>query len=178
MVEAVEHGLAVNAHPAEEGLDFLVLVEDKPCVDDGLLKEEANRLVVGDAVAQGVDFVKLVEDVRVVVLHLRRGAVFVGEDAEKRAASESVLHGREHVFPDAELEAGEEFGVGIDVVGEQLVIGVVDDVAGLVEDGIGEHAAGHDGVFEPLGTHAGREFLIDGIAKRHLKTADDGERLL
>ena len=133
---------------------------------------------MSDAVAQSVDFVKFVEDVRVVVLHLRRGAVFVWEDTEKRAASETVLHGREHVFPDAELKAGEELGVGIDVVSEQLVISMVYYVAGLVEDGIGENAAGHDGVFEPLGTHTGRELLVNGVAQRHFETADDGERLL
>ena len=50
MVEAIEERLAVDAHPREQGLDFLVLVEDETCVDDGLLQEEAGGLVVGDAV--------------------------------------------------------------------------------------------------------------------------------
>lgn len=109
MVEAIEERLAVDAHPREQGLDFPVLVEDETCVDDGLLQEEADGFVVGDAVAKGIDLVKLVEDIRVVVLHLRRGAGFVGEDAEQGAACHAVLHGREHVFPDAKLEAGEEF---------------------------------------------------------------------
>ncbi len=65
--------------------------------------------MMGDAVAEGIDLVKLVEDIRVVVLHLRRGAGFVGEDAEQGAACHAVLHRREHVFPNAELKAGEEF---------------------------------------------------------------------
>ena len=106
MVKAIEERLAVDAHPREKGLDFLILVEDEPCVDDGLLQEETDRLVVGDAIAERVNLVKFVEDVRVVVLHLRRGAGFVGEDAEQGAARNAVLHGREHVFPDAELKAG------------------------------------------------------------------------
>ena len=106
MVKAIEERLAVDAHPREKGLDFLILVEDEPCVDDGLLQEETDRLVVGDAIAEGVNLVKFVEDVRVVVLHLRCGAGFVGEDAEQGAARNAVLHGREHVFPDAELKTG------------------------------------------------------------------------
>jgi len=62
--------------------------------------------VVGDAVAKSVNLVKFVEDVRVVVLHLWRGAGFVREDAEQSAARNPVLHGREHIFPDSELKAG------------------------------------------------------------------------
>ena len=178
MVEAIEERLAVDAHPREQGLDFLVLVEDEASIDDGLLQEEADGFVVGDAVAEGIDLVKLVEDIRVVVLHLRRGAGFVGEDAEQGAACHAVLHGREHVFPDAELEAGEEFGVGIEIVGEQFVIGAVYDVVRLVQDGTGKRAAGHDGVFQPLSAHARSQFLVDGIAQGHLEAADDGERLL
>ena len=50
MVEAIEERLAVDAHPREQGLDFLVLVEDETCVDDGLLQEKADGFVVGDAV--------------------------------------------------------------------------------------------------------------------------------
>ena len=178
VVKAIEERLAVDAHPREQGLDFLVLVEDEACIDDGLLQEEADGLVVGDTVSEGVDFVKLVEDIRVVVLHLRRGAGFVGEDAEQGAACHAVLHGREHVFPDAELEAGEEFGVGIEVVGEQFVISAVYDVVRLVQDGTGKRAAGHDGILQPLSAHARGQFLVNGIAQGHLEAADDGERLL
>ncbi|MGX8695557.1 MAG: hypothetical protein ACSW8D_04170 [Prevotella sp.] len=50
MVEAIEERLAVDAHPREQGLDFLILVEDEPGIDDGLLQEETDRFVVGDAV--------------------------------------------------------------------------------------------------------------------------------
>ena len=164
VVEAIEERLAVDAHPGEEGLDFLVFVEDEACVDDGLLQEEADGFVMGDAVAESVDFVKLVENIRVVVLHLRRGACFVGEDAEQGAACHAVLHRREHVFPDAELEACKEFRVGIEIVGEQLVIGTVYDVVRLVQDGAGKRAAGHDGVFQPLRAHARGQLLVDGVA--------------
>lgn len=74
MVKGIEERLAVDAHPRKKGLDFLILVEDETDVDDGLLQKEADGLVVGDAVAEGVNFVKLVEDVRVIVLHLWCGA--------------------------------------------------------------------------------------------------------
>ena len=111
MVKAIKERLAVDAHPREKGLDFLILVENEPCVDDGLLQEEADGLVVGDTVAEGVNLVKFVKNVRVIVLHLRRGTGFVGKDAEQGAARNAILHGREHVFPDAELKAGEQFGV-------------------------------------------------------------------
>ena len=116
VVKTIEERLAVDAHPREKGLDFLILVEDEPCVDDGLLQEEADGLVVGDTVTESVNLVKFIENVRVVVLHLRRGTGFVGKDAEQGAARNSVLHGREHVFPDAKLKAGEQFGVGIEVL--------------------------------------------------------------
>ena len=154
VVKTIEERLAVDAHPREKGLDFLILVEDEPCVDDGLLQEEADGLVVGDTVTESVNLVKFIENVRVVVLHLRRGTGFVGKDAEQGAARNSVLHGREHVFPDAKLKAGEQFGVGIEVVGEQFAVGTVYDVVRLVQDGIRKCAAGHDSIFQPLRTHA------------------------
>ena len=93
VVKTIEERLAVDAHPREKGLDFLILVEDEPCIDDGLLQEKADGLVVGDAIAEGVNLVKFVENVRVVVLHLRRGTGFVGKDAEQGAARNAVLHG-------------------------------------------------------------------------------------
>ena len=178
VVKAIEERLAVDAHPREKGLDFLILVEDEPGVDDGLLQDEADRLVVGDTIAEGVNLVKFVENVRVVVLHLRRGTGFVGKDAEQGAARNSVLHGREHVFPYAELKAGEQFGVGIEVVGEQFAVGTVYDVVRLVQDRIRKRAAGHDGVFQPLRTHVWGQFLVDGVTQGHLEATDDGERLL
>ena len=154
VVKTIEERLAVDAHPREEGLDFLILVEDEPCIDDGLLQEEADWLVMGDTVTKGVNLVKFVENVRVVVLHLRRGTGFVGKDAEQGAARNAILHGREHVFPDAELKAGEQFGVGIEVVGEQFAVGTVYDVVRLVQDGVRKRATGHDSIFQPLRTHA------------------------
>lgn len=178
MVKTIEERLAVDAHPREKGLDFLILVEDEPCIDDGLLQEEADGFVVGDTVTESVNLVKFVKNVRVVVLHLRRGTGFVGKDAEQGAARNAILHGREHVFPDAKLKAGEQFGVGIEVVGEQFAVGTVYDVVRLVQDRIRECAAGHDGVFQPLRTHAWGQFLVDGVAQGHLEATDDGERLL
>ena len=50
MVKAIEEQLAVDVHPGEKGWDFLILVEDETCVDNGLLQEEADGLVVGDTI--------------------------------------------------------------------------------------------------------------------------------
>ena len=96
VVKTIEERLDVDAHPREKGLDFLILVEDEPCVDDGLLQEEADGFVVGDTVAKSVNLVKFVENVRVVVLHLRRGTGFVGklQDGSNAANLFEFLHKR------------------------------------------------------------------------------------
>lgn len=56
-----------------------------------MLKEKTNRFMMGYSVSQGVDFVKFVENIGVVVLDLSIGAVFIGENIQKSSSRYSIL---------------------------------------------------------------------------------------
>ena len=72
MVKAVQQRMAVYPHPHEKFVKRLIRIEDIDSADARLTASETNRLMVGYAVSQDVDSVKLIEHESVVILNSRR----------------------------------------------------------------------------------------------------------
>lgn len=72
MVKAVQQRMAVYPHPHEKFVKRLIRIEDIDSADARLTAGKANRLMVGYAVSQYVDAVKLIEHESVVILNSRR----------------------------------------------------------------------------------------------------------
>lgn len=72
MVKAVQQRMAVYPHPHEKFVKCLIRIEDIDSTDARLTAGKANRLMVGYAVSQYVDAVKLIEHESVVILNSRR----------------------------------------------------------------------------------------------------------
>lgn len=72
MVKTIQQRMAVYSHPHEKLVKRLIRIEDIDSADARLTAGKANRLMVGDAVSQYVDAVKLIEHESVVILNSRR----------------------------------------------------------------------------------------------------------
>ncbi len=72
MVKTIQQRMAVYSHPHEKFVKCLIRIEDIDSADARLTAGETDRLMVGDAVAQDVDAVKLIEHEGVVILNSRR----------------------------------------------------------------------------------------------------------
>ena len=72
MVKTIQQGMAVYPHPHEKFVKCLIRIEDIDSADARLTASETNRLMVGYAVSQDVDSVKLIEHESVVLLNSRR----------------------------------------------------------------------------------------------------------
>lgn len=101
--------MRVDAHPCEQGVYFLVLVDDVAGIYGGGMPLETDGLVVGNAISETVHLVEFIEEKRWIVLHSGRRTWFVREHSQKTLPCGTILRGRKHILPHAKFQFSNHF---------------------------------------------------------------------
>ena len=108
MVETIQEATRLDAHPTEEGHNPRIVVERVGSVHTGGVAE-ADRLVMGYAVADVVDVVEFQKYLGVVYLGESRRLRFIGKNPKEMPPTQAVLEIVKHVLPYTKLHFREQF---------------------------------------------------------------------
>lgn len=178
MVEAVEQRMAVNAHPHKESVQFLICVEDIRCTDCWLPECKTYRFMMSDAVTQYIDAVKFVEHEGVIILALCGGKRFVWKYNEQTAPYGAILRIGKHIFPNAKLHFGKEFGMGITVIALQSPASLTDNVRAVSTTWNIEYTARLYCITEPIIAEPLNEDTVNSVPNRNLEATQQCKHLL
>lgn len=134
--------------------------------------------MVSDTVSQYVDAVKFVEHEGVVVLALGSGARLVWKNSEQTAPYGTVLWICKHIYPNAKLHLGKEFGVGVTVIVLQSTVCLADNIRAVAASRNIEYAPRLYCIAEPIIAKSLNENIVNSIPDRNLKTTQQSKHFL
>lgn len=134
--------------------------------------------MMSNAVSQYVDAVKFVEHESVIILALGGGAWLIGKNSEQTTPYGSVLRIGKHIFPNAKLHLGKEFGVGVTVIALQSTVSLADNIRAVTTPRNIEYTARLYCIAKPVITKTLNENTVNSVPDRDLKAAQQCKYLL
>lgn len=125
--------------------------------------------MVSDAVSQYIDAVKFVEHEGIVILALGCGAGLIGENSEQTTPYGTVLRIGKHIFPNAELHLGKEFGVSVTVIALQSTVSLADNIRAVATSRNIEYTARLYCIAEPVIAKTLNENTVNSVPDRNFK---------